>query len=123
MRVSNTVSETAPTGANTVILFDSFIAFAGLPLDVHDVVRYIATITNSQAGTIRLYKSQDGAQWDMFQSTAVGIPAGSLTVSGPLDFAIDGVRYLKVDWLNGGVTQGTWRLDQELVEKDRAAQT
>ncbi len=122
MRVSNATSLVAPTGAGTTLLFNSFVHFAGLPLDVHDVVRYILTVNNNQAGTVNLYRSDDGATWYLNTQRAVPIPA-TVVDSGPLDFAIDGLKYIKVEWVNGGSDQTTWNPQQELVEKDRAAQT
>ena len=127
MRVSNPTANVAPTGASTVVLFDSNIAFQGSILDANDIVRYICTVTNNQAGTINLYKAQTGAlcatSTDLVVQVAVPIPTGPLTVSGPIDFAIDGLAFIRVDWVNGGVTQTVWRLDQDLVEKQRVKQS
>jgi hypothetical protein len=124
MRVGNTTAAaTAPTGANTVVLFNSFVALLGTTLDTHDLVRYILTVDNNQAGTVNVYRSDDGVTFYLNTQRAVPIPTGPLIDSGPLDFAIDGLKYIRVDWVNGGVTQTTWHPQQELVEKDRAAQT
>lgn len=127
MRVSNPTANVAPTGSATVVLFDSNIAFQGSILDANDIVRYVCTVTNDQAGTIRIFKAQTAAlcasSTDLVVSQAVPIPTGPLTVSGPLDFAIDGLAFIRVDWINGGVTQGVWRLDQDLVEKQRVKQS
>ncbi len=123
MRVRTTTSETPPTGVATTLLFNSFVHFNGLPLDVHEVGRYILTVNNSQAGTVVGSRSTDGSTWFTFVSQAVPIPA-TVADSGPLDFAIDGLKFVKFEWVNGGVDQaGTWNLQQELVERDRAAQT
>jgi hypothetical protein len=122
MIAKNTVAEVAPTLSTTTVLFDSNSAFQGSPLDVNDIVRYIATITNSAAGTINVYKSQDAVTYDLWQQQAVGIPVAPLT-SNSYDFAVDGLRHIRVDWVNGGVTQVTWRIGQELVEKQRVKQS
>lgn len=122
MRVSNAASLVTPTGAGTTVLFDSFAAFLGTPLDTHDVVRYILTVNNDQAGTVNGYYSENGTTWIRFVTDPVAIPAG-VAASGPLDYAIDGLKYVKFEWVNGGVDQTTWTLQQDLVEKQRAAQT
>jgi hypothetical protein len=118
VRLRNTASETAPTGANTVTLFDSFVALAGSPLDTNRDVRYIATITNNQIGTINIYKSEDGATYDLWQQQAVAIPVAPV-VANTFDFAVDGLKHIRVDWVNGGTNQTTWRIGQELVEVQR----
>jgi hypothetical protein len=122
MIAKNTVAEVAPTLSTTTVLFDSNSAFQGSPLDVNDIVRYIATITNSAAGTINVYKSQDAVTYDLWQQTPVPIPTAP-AVANTYDFAVDGLRHIRVDWVNGGVTQTTWRIGQELVEKQRVKQS
>ena len=118
MIAKNTVAEVAPTLSTTTVLFDSNSAFQGSPLDVNDIVRYIVTLTNNQAGTINIYKSQDAVTYDLWQQQAVGVPVAPLT-SNSFDFGVDGLRHIRVDWVNGGVTQTLWRIGQELVEKQR----
>lgn len=121
MRVSNATSLVAPTGSGTTLLFNSYVHFLGMPLDTHDVVRYILTVDNNQLGTVNLSRSDDGATWYLFQTQAVTIPSTTAD-TGPLDFAIDGLKFVKVEWVNGGTNQTTWHPQQELVEKQRASQ-
>ena len=127
MRVRDATSEVAPTAANTVVLFNSFLQFLGIPADVHDLVRHIVTLAHDQAGTRRLVWSQTGSgsptTWDVVYSVAVAAPSAPLTVSGPHDLAVDGLRHYGILWINGGVTQGTWRIDQETVERERGPQS
>lgn len=122
MRLTTATSLVTPTAAGTTLLFNSYTAFLGSPLDTTDVVRYIFTVDNTQAGTIRGSRSDDGTTWYVFVSQAVPIPAG-VTDSGPIDFPIDGLKYVKFEWINGGVDQTTWHPQQEIVERQRAAQT
>jgi hypothetical protein len=127
MRVRNATAEVAPTGSGTTVLLDSNIALQGSILDANDIVRYIVTVTNDQAGTIKLYKAETAAlcasTTDLVAQQAVPVPTAPLTVSGPIDFAIDGLAFFRADWVNGGVTQTTWRLAQDLVEKQRVKQS
>lgn len=127
MRVRDTTAETAPTLATTKVLFNFFTHFAGVPSDMHECVRHTVAIANDQAGTLQLVWSQDGVgsptTWKVVQQVAVAIPAAPLTMNGPYDFAVDGLRYYGVLWINGGVTQTTWLIDQEITERQRGAQT
>lgn len=126
MRVRDTTSETAPTGANTVVLFNSFVAFAGMAADVHECVRHVVTVKNSQAGSLRLVRSLTGSgsptSWDVVQEYSAPIPTAPATVTGPVDFPVDGLRHYGLIWINGGVDQVGWEIEQEITMKNRAAQ-
>jgi hypothetical protein len=114
---------TVPTASNTYVLLDTFTALNGITLPTHEIARYILTVNNTQAGFVRASRSEDGVTYRVFERVAVGIPVAPIVDSGPLDFACQGVQYLKVEWENGGTNQTTWNPIQELVEKQRAAQT
>lgn len=123
MRVRNVAAETSPTGGNTVTLFDSFVAFLGMRADVERLTHHTVVITNSQAGTLVLRKSDNGTTWDVVSSTAVAIPTGPATVSTK-DFVVEGMPFYQIQWTNGGVDQdATWRIAQTVTEKQRAATT
>lgn len=123
MRVSNAASLVAPTGSGTTELFNSYTAFLGQPLDTHNVVRYSLTVNNNQLGTVRGSRSDDGTTWYVFVNTPVSIPVAPVVDSGPLDFATDGLKHVKFEWINGGTNQTTWNPQQEVHEKDRASQS
>jgi hypothetical protein len=116
---------TTPLGANTYVLLDTFTALGGITLETHNITRYELIVNNTQIGTIQLLRSETGvpATYRIFQSYAVTIPGAPAVDSGPIDFAVQGVDYLKVQWVNGGSNQTTWNPVQNLVEKQRAAQT
>lgn len=117
-------SETAPLAGVTLELFDSFRAFNGVPNDVHDLVRHTILLVNDQTGTLRLLESDDGTTYKVVDSVAVAIPVGPLETVGPVDFAIDGIKFHKITFINGGTNQGAgWKVQQEITEKQRAAQT
>jgi hypothetical protein len=100
-----------PTGANTVTLFNSYTAFLGTILAAMGIKRLMFSVKNDQAGTLKFYKSKDGTTFDQVGgSIAVGIPAAT-DISGPYDFLCEGYWYVKLDWLNGGVDQTTWRAE------------
>lgn len=124
MRVRYGTSETAPLASATLVLFDSFVAFAGIPNDVHELVRHTVWLVNDQVGTFRLLGSSDGSTYKVVDSVAVAVPVGPLESVGPVDFAIDGLKYHKLTFINGGTNQGAgWTIQQELTEKVRGAQT
>lgn len=116
---NKTAAATAPTGTNTVELLNTFTALGGSTLDLYGIERYVANITHDQAGEIRLAKSVDGTTWDIYVAQAVAAPA-SPEVADYIDLPAGGY-YLRVQWVNGGVNQGTWRLTQQLIERDRAS--
>lgn len=119
-------SETAPLASATLQLFDSFVAFNGVPCDVHELVRHTVLLVNDQIGTLRLKASDDGvsASYKVVDSVAVAIPVGPLETVGPVDFAIDGLKFYRIDFINGGTNQGAgWKVQQEITEKVRGAQT
>ena len=114
---------TVPLGSSTYVLLDTFTALAGMTLETHNITRYELIVNNTQTGTVQLLRSEDGTTYRIFQSYAVTIPGAPAVDSGPIDFAVQGVDYLKVQWVNGGTNQTTWNPVQSLVEDQRAAQT
>ena len=117
-------SETAPIAAATLVLFDSFTHFAGIPADVHELVRHTVWLVNDQVGTIRLFGSDDGVTYSVVSSAAVAIPVGPVQSTGPLDFPVDGLKHYRISFINGGTNQGAgWKVQQEITEKVRGAQT
>ncbi len=124
MRVRYGTSETAPLASATLVLFDSYVAFAGVPNDVHELVRHTVLLVNDQIGTLRLLASDDGTTYKVVDSVAVAIPSSPLETVGPVDFAIDGIKFHKLTFINGGTNQGAgWKVQQEITEKQRGAQT
>jgi len=113
---------TVPLANTTYTLLDTFTALAGITLPTHEIARYVLTVNNTQAGFVRASRSEDGTTYRVFERVAVGVPVAPIVDSGPLDFAVQGVQYLKIEWENGPVNQTTWNPVQELVEKQRAAQ-
>jgi hypothetical protein len=115
---------TTPLAASSYILLNTFTGFLGTTLETLNITRYELIVNNTQTGTIQLERSQDGTTWIIFQSYAVAIPTAPAVDSGPIDFAVQGVDFLRVKWINGGTNQTTWNPVQSLVEDNmRAAQT
>lgn len=106
-----TLDTTAPTGANTVTLFNSVTAFGGAGRMRHlPCARISLGINNDQACTLNAAESTDGgATWRTFSSTVLAAPAAN-TINGPYDYLIDVYHELRIQVVNGGVTQTTWEL-------------
>lgn len=99
-----------PTGSNTITLFNSFTAFKGVPLSVCGLHRLSFASKNDQAYTLRMYElTIDGATADQIGGDLAVTASAATDVSGPFDYIIDGFAHVRLDLVNGGVTQGTWR--------------
>lgn len=126
------VSGGTPAGdSNTYVLFDSTVTFGvgiagdsrNATLTAHDISRIQFTLTNSQAGTLLGYWSQNkGTTWTVYDSRAVAIPAAN-AISGPYDYLVDSFPDFKLAWTNGGVAQATWLPSLLLIRGDRASGT
>lgn len=109
------LSTTLPTLATTTDIFNSTLAFGPRQLRHLPLKRLAINLNNSQAGTARFYRSVDGGTtWTIFRSTAVAIPTAN-TIN-MLEQNIDVFDDVKVDWLNGGVTQTVFELELEGLE-------
>jgi hypothetical protein len=74
---------------------------------------YHFDIKNSQAGTINGYYSNDrGANWVQFYTLAAAIPAA--TTSNRDAVLVEGFADFKFEWLNGGVDQTTFTVNQDV---------
>lgn len=105
----STTQLTAPTGANSVTLFDSTVAFGAKQIRHLPIKRLSFGAEHDQAGTLLFKISSDGGtNWDTYESRSVSAPAAN-TTSGPFDYLIDTFDDVQLIWTNGGVTQGTWR--------------
>lgn len=109
--------------SNTYKLFDSTVSFAAGQMRTLNLSRITFDVKNSQAGTLNAYRSVDkGTNWDQFDTRAVAIAAAG-TISGPFDYLVDTYSDLKLEWVNGGVAQATWRPEIMGIVNDRAAGT
>ncbi len=102
------MSTTLPTGSATTTLIDTFVALMGTVLAAADAKRIVFAVKNSHAGTLKVYKSDDGSTYrQIFGDIAVAASAAT-DVSGPYDWFVEPYKYVKVDWVNGGTNQTTW---------------
>lgn len=126
MSESFTVAVTGGTpgaDANTYKLFDSTVSFGTRMMRTLGIGRVTFDVKNSQAGTLNAYRSTDaGANWDQFDSRAVPIAAAG-TISGPFDYLADTYNDLKLEWVNGGVAQATWRPEIMAIAGERPSGT
>lgn len=103
------IDETAPTLGNTTILFNSETSWGLDALPALDVKRISFEAFHDQAGTLKAFRKSRGATtWDQYDTQVIGIPPAN-TITGPFDYLIDTFWNWKLEWLNGGVTQTTWR--------------
>lgn len=107
--------------ANTYVLFDSPTAFGAKVMRSLGVSRIIFGVKNSQAGTLNASRSIDGGvTWTVYDTRAVAIAAAN-TISGPFDYLVDTYKDWKLEWVNGGVAQGTWLPEMTGICGDRAS--
>lgn len=105
------LTTTAPgANSNTYPLFNSATWTIGpgcLPLWGN---RLLFGLTNSQAGTLKAYRSTDkGTTWEQVGGDIAVVANSSTDINGPYDYLIDPHPDFKLDWVNGGSAQATWR--------------
>lgn len=109
------VSTTAPVDAETTTLFDTTTAFGlGSFRHLQSVLKRISFGThNSHSGTLNASRSIDGGtNWRVYSTQAIAASAAN-TISGPYDFLVDTYLDWKLEWVNGGTTQTTWRPEMQ----------
>lgn len=107
--------------SNTYKLFDSTVSFAAGQMRTLGISRLTFDVKNSAAGTLNAYRSVDkGTNWDQFDSKAVAAAAAG-SISGPYDYPVDSFTDVKLEWVNGGSAQTTWRAELSAIVGDRAA--
>jgi hypothetical protein len=110
--------------ANTYVLFSTASPSAGVagsvavgnwgPMMCLHTYRY--EIKNPQAGTVNGYYSNDrGANWVQFYTMAVAIPAAGEASNDVV--LIEGFADFKFEWVNGGVAQTGWTVNQDASTK------
>lgn len=101
-----------PTGATTTTVFDTSTLFVcAFYAPMHGLKRLQVDLVNSQAGTFNWQKSQDrGVTWVSIGTTAVAIAAPS----SQFDFLFEEYPDVRLQWVNGGVTQTQFVLDMAL---------
>jgi len=124
------VAATPGADANVYVMFDSTVTF-GVGIDgdsrnctlrAHNISRVTFAVENSQAGTLRAYRSVDkGLAWDQVGGDIVVAIAAATDISGPYDYLVDTYTDFRLTWVNGGVAQATWRPEVHLIRSDRAS--
>jgi hypothetical protein len=96
--------------ASTYVLFSTALIPVGNWGPMGGVHAYHYDIKHSQAGTVNGYWSNDrGVTWVQFYTMALAIP--TLTSSDVV--LVEGFRDFKFEWVNGGVAQATWSVNQD----------
>ncbi len=127
------VISAAPGGdSNTYNQFNSTVTFgaptasnsASTTLMAHGISRLEFRVANNAAGTLKFYTSTDGGtNWDQTGGDITVAASTSTDINGPYDFLLDPYKDCKLDWVNGGSAQTTWRPNVVLVRGDRSAAT
>lgn len=126
------VSATPGADSNTYNIFDSTVTFAarnapsGVPTSFrsHCPSRLELRLANDQAGTLKFYTSTNGGTtWDQTEGDIAVAASSSTDINGPYDFLVDPYDDVKLDWVNGGSAQTTWRPGVTLVRSERPAAT
>ncbi len=95
--------------SNTYVLFSSVSAWGAKGLPMTGIQRLVFSLKNSHSGTLNAYMSVDGGtNWDQLDTQAVAAPAAG-AISGPYDYLVDPYLDFKLEWVNGGSAQTTWR--------------
>lgn len=113
---------TLPTGTATIEIFNSVTAFGAKQLRHTPIKRISFAAEHDQTFTARISRSTDGGTtWDVVNSQSVAVVAN--TIGGPLDYLVDTYDDVKIEVVNGGVDQVTWRPELRGNEHDRAPGT
>jgi len=117
---------TVAPGADSDVypIFNSAANFNGLSLRGERVSRVQFAVEHSHAATLRAYMSTNGGtNWDQVEEDeVVGVPAAG-DIGGPWSFLVDTYRDFKLDWVNGGSAQTSWRPTVTLIIGDHASAT
>ena len=127
MSYSRVPSVLAAPGAdsNTYVLFSTTTAFPGGAMHQGaGVKKLFVTIKNSQAGTLNTFRgsartSLNATTWT--QMTTEAIAAGTSTTSTSREYLLEQFSDFKLEWVNGGVAQGTWTLDMALSDEQASS--
>lgn len=117
-------SQTAPTGSNTVVVFDTTVQFpGGGGISIHRINRITCAFAQSHSSTLKAYsRATIGGTWDQVGGD-IALSATTTDLNRK-DFLVDdlGVDF-KLEWTNGGTTQTTYRARVSLISGDRASGT
>lgn len=112
-----TYSGATPGGdANTYNLYTSINDGGANGFALKGVHKFILDLKNSQAGTLKAYKSADrGVNWNQIYQSSVA--AAAATGTNQFEFVVEPFADWKLDWVNGGVAQATWFVDMALSDQ------
>jgi hypothetical protein len=119
------IAATPGADSSVYVMFNSVVTFqAGGMLRPRGVSRVTFSVENSQAGTLKAYRSVDkGTNWDQVGGDVVVGIASAKDISGPYDYLVDTYSDFKLEWTNGGAAQATWRPEVTMIVGDRASGT
>lgn len=99
-----------PGAGATVSIFNTVTAgFGANGIASASLNRLYVTLINDQAGTWNAYSSEDrGTTWTKIYTAAVA--ASAANADTPYDFLIEPYSDWKLEFVNGGTPQGTFRV-------------
>ena len=104
------VTSTAPTDSDTTTIFNSVTAFGQGVFRTLGIKRISFGAEHSHAATVKAYMSTNhGTNWDQVEGDEALTAPASGDIGGPLDFYVAPYMDFKLEWVNGGTTQTTWR--------------
>ncbi len=105
------VGTTLPADADTEVLFDGGELSPGQLLETAQRT-YGLSLDHSETGTVRGFWSDDDfvTETEFYNSGVIAAPA----LTTEIRVNISGKKSVRFDWLNGGVTQGTFAIQQWL---------
>lgn len=126
------IAATPGADSNTYNMFDSTVTFAApagsngksTTLMAHGISRLEFRVANNASGTLKFYTSVDGGtNWDQTGGDISVAASTSTDINGPYDFLVDPYKDCKLDWVNGGSAQTTWRPNVVMVRGYHGAAT
>jgi hypothetical protein len=116
----NVVQSTDLPGAGaTVNLFSSLVSTPGC-FRAMGCSRVAVVIQNSHTGNLKAYWSDDkGTNWNLYSTEVVAVPAAGASEWD--DYEVDTFRDWKLDFVNDGSAQTTWRVNLSVTCGDRSA--
>jgi hypothetical protein len=102
--------------ASTYVLFSTALIPVANWGPMGGVHTYRYEIKNIAAGTVNGYYSNDrGLNWVQFYTMAVAIPAAAEASNDVV--LVEGFADFKFEWVNGGVAQTGWSVNQDVSTK------
>ena len=115
------MSTTLPTGSGVTTLYDTYVGLSTITLAVAGIARIVFAVKNDQAGTLKVYESDDGTTYRQIFGDIAVAAAAATDLNGPYDWFVEPYKYVRITWTNGGSNQTTWEAYMQLEPRRMAA--